>query len=336
MAAKLKIPLAAQINRAASEKNIPQSILVELTHDCNLDCYYCYIRKSKTRRYLTTLEWLETLAGLAEAGGLYLILSGGEVFLRNDLIQIIREARGLKFAVSLISNGTNISRNMAKAIAALGVLDVGLSLHATSPGLHDKLSGQPGSFVRTLEALRLLVSLGVKVGIKHTVSKANCGEFRGLAKLATREHAIFECDSVVVPHGKSGISPHALSVAQIREFLRFMKMKPISSACAGNAGTNLHCDAGRSVMGISAYGDVLPCIQLPLVFGNVRTQSIKAIWHGEKARKFRVQERSVARECLECDMNSFCGRCPGVSYFESGKWQGKAESICNRSRATLA
>jgi AdoMet-dependent heme synthase len=333
MASRHKLPLAAQINIAASAANVPQSVLIELSYGCNLDCYYCYVDKSGRRPELKTDDWKRILDQLSAAGCLYATFSGGELFLRKDALSIIGYARKLNFAVSLISNGTLISRRRAEKLASLGVLDTGLSFHAAEKAPHDALSGKRGSFNKTLAALRLLKKLGVKVAVKHTVSKRNFGQFRKLAAMAKREGAFFECDSIVVPHGGYKTSPYALNEIEHREFLRFMKAKPAPLSCKGNPDGNLHCDAGRSVMGISPYGDVFPCMQLQIKLGNLRSRSIKSIWSGKKARDFRKKEAAVSAACMACEAKRFCGRCPGISFLETGDWRGKAQSVCDRTFA---
>ena len=58
---------------------------------CNERCVHCY-RVVEDRQELTTAEVKALLADLARAGTLYLTFSGGEVFLRRDLFELI--ARG--------------------------------------------------------------------------------------------------------------------------------------------------------------------------------------------------------------------------------------------------
>ncbi len=327
------IPLSAQINRLASEKNIPQSVLIELTHDCNLQCYYCYVNKDINRRYLRAEEWKRVLSELSEAGCLNVTFSGGELFLNRDVFEILSEARRLAFAISVISNGTFINAKAAERLADIGLLDIGLSFHAAENKFHDILCGLKGSFKKTLRALRQLKSLGVNVAIKHTVSKANFGQFKPLSTLAKSEGVLFECDSIVVPHDNYKISPHALNSDEHKKFLLFMKAKPAPLICDGNPDANLHCDAGRSVAGVSPFGDVYPCIQLPIVLGNIRRKSFKQIWLGKRAKVFRSEEKKLNKECLSCNLKKYCGRCPGIAFLETGRWHGKAPSICKRTYA---
>ena len=61
---------------------------VELTYRCNLRCAHCYIPHRSGRGELSTDEWKGLLDQVAEAGCLYLLVTGGEPFLRRDALEL--------------------------------------------------------------------------------------------------------------------------------------------------------------------------------------------------------------------------------------------------------
>jgi radical SAM protein with 4Fe4S-binding SPASM domain len=327
----MTMPLSAQVNIEASAKNIPLSVLIELTHRCNLQCYYCFQKKHPKPDERTTEQWEAAFRDLAAAGTLYLTFSGGEPFLRKDILTLVERARGLSCAVSLITNGTLLTPEIVARMAELSVLDVGVSLHAARPVVHDELTGVPGSFEKTMRGIDLLREAGIKVAVKHTVSTANFGEYNDLRTMTQRLDCLIECESIVFPDTQGGVSCYALTEEQHRTFLTDMGLDTSAFTCSDSR--NLHCDAGRSVAGILPNGDVTPCIQLPLVLGNLTEKRFNAIWCGEKAALFRVQEQLLDRACTECDFRYYCGRCHGLAYWEQSAWQAAAPSLCNRARA---
>ena len=328
--------IAQQINIEASKKNIPLSVFIELTHRCNLRCYYCYQKEFKLTRELSLQDWKRIIKELAEMGSLYITLSGGEPLLREDFIGIVSTARYHNFAVSIITNGMLVNESIVRELSDLGIMDVGISLHAASEGLHDKLAHGPGSFQRALYAIRLLVKAGIKVLIKHSVSNANFGEYSKLQKLADAEGCAFECDSTILPIQKGVPSPYALNHEQHFTFLKDMEIGSIVSCMSNKEDpATLHCDAGRSICGIMPNGEVYPCIILPISFGNVSKKSFKDIWYGEKAVAFREQELRLEETCRKCEKNLMCSRCHAVAFLETKKWTGKSESLCERAAAMV-
>jgi radical SAM protein with 4Fe4S-binding SPASM domain len=302
-----------------------------VTYRCNLRCYFCYQKRPAgvRRKELSLAVWSAVFSQLAHAGTLYMTLTGGEPFMRRDILPMVALARENGFAVSMITNGTLIMRPIVRALADLGIMDIGISLHAADRALHDRLTGKPGSFRSALNSIRRCAEAGIKVIIKHTVSKANFGQYRLLESLADREGCLFECDSFVVPPEKKTVSSFALSGDQHGRFIRDMNA---ATVFAGNADS-LHCDAGRSVAGITPYGDLVPCILLPVRFGSLRNRPFAGLWNGARAAAFRAQERQLIAQCESCGIRTYCSRCHGLAYAESGDFRAASPSCCVRAKA---
>jgi MoaA/NifB/PqqE/SkfB family radical SAM enzyme len=325
--------IARQVNRIAAAKNIPLNAFIDLTWRCNLHCYYCYQTEYRDQSELSTLQWATILGQLAANGCLYITFSGGEPLIRADFIEILRSARKAGFAVSVITNGTLLTRRHSAAFHDLGIMDIGISLLAAAAPLHDKLSGAAGSFASALDALRMLQKAGIRAIIKHSVSTANFGEYRTLQKLADALGALLECDSSVLPAGNESVSPFALSQEQQREFCAEMYPKSSGQSDDEAALYNLHCDAGRSLCGITPGGDLLPCILIPVVFGNLAREPFATLWQGNAANRFRLREAEVDAECRACSRKQSCSRCYGVAARETSDWHGKAPGLCERAEA---
>lgn len=327
--------LAESINVIASEKCIPLNVFVELTYRCNCFCYYCYQKHYEETAELDEKTWTRIFGELADMGTLNLTLSGGEPLLRYDFFSILKQARAYEFGISVISNGYLITEEVAGKLSDYGVVDIGISLHSSTAAQHDKLAGRNDSFRKALAAIRSLVKCGVKVLIKHSVSRTNFHEYTALQKLANDEGCSFECDSGILPSRRGEVSPYALSQEQLKIFFADMDIG-IQTKCDTGFDideSTLHCDAGRSVCGISPDGTVYPCIILPLPLGTLQQQSFEEIWYGEKAASFRYEEIHLDMECYSCTIRHLCSRCHGFAWLETGNWKGKSFSLCERAKA---
>jgi radical SAM protein with 4Fe4S-binding SPASM domain len=320
--------IARQINLLASRKNTPLSVLIELTYRCPHSCYYCYQKEYPKVKELSFAKWRAILRELADSGVLYLTFSGGEPFTRKDFLPIVEFARSLDFGISIITNGALINRRTVDQLAALCIMDIGISFLAADARMHDLFSGVKGSFCKARESLDLCLEKGIKTMIKHTVSSLNFGEFLKLRKLATETGAFFECDCFTMPSKAGAVSPYALSEEKFHLFLKKMKVVPFPCSKKSDLSAQLHCDAGRSVAGITPNGTVVPCIQLAIPLGNLKKTSFKSVWNSLAAQRFREQEKQLSKQCILCKTREYCSRCHGIALLEAGDWRGKAKSLC--------
>jgi radical SAM protein with 4Fe4S-binding SPASM domain len=321
--------IAAEINAAAASACVPLSVVLELSLRCNEQCYYCYRSQESPTAELSANAWAAIFRQLAQAGTLYCTITGGEPFLRSDLMEILQSARSFDLAISILSNGTLITEEHARQLHELGIMDVGISLLAATPELHDRLSGMDGSFRMATAALDLLRRAGVRTLIKHSVSSENFGHYRMLREYAELHGHGFECDTMIMPSENGTPSPFALTQSQHAVFMNDMQMQH----CHMDQRNALHCDAGRSLCGIGPAGDLYPCILLPQRWGSLEDESFVSLWRGRSAEQFRRDEENVRRVCATCEMNTACARCHALALAETGDWRGGAPSLCTRAEA---
>ena len=160
---------------------IPLSVHVDLTMRCNERCVHCY-RVIEDRQELTTPEVTALLADLARAGTLYLTFSGGEIFLRPDLFELIAEAKRLRFDVRLKSNALLITEERARRLFALGVRQVDVSIYSVDPALHDAVTKIPGSLARSLAGVERLRAAGVAVKLNCPLMRSTLDGYREIVE----------------------------------------------------------------------------------------------------------------------------------------------------------
>ncbi|HKU47000.1 MAG TPA: heme d1 biosynthesis radical SAM protein NirJ, partial [Burkholderiales bacterium] len=135
---------------------------------------------------LSTQEVLSVMHDLRTFGVPALILSGGEPLLRPDLFEIAAHAKSLGFYLALSTNGTLIDMPMALRVRDAGFHYVGISLDGLE-ATHDRFRKMAGAFEKSLHALRLLRDMGVKVGVRFTLTQDNAADFEPLLDLAEAE-----------------------------------------------------------------------------------------------------------------------------------------------------
>jgi Fe-coproporphyrin III synthase len=155
---------------------------------CNLTCKHCYAI-SADRDFpneLSTREALAVLDDLKQAGVPALILSGGEPLLRPDLFTLAARAKALGFYIGLSTNGTLIDTPTGARIAAAQFDYVGISLDGLSD-THDRFRRKAGAFDLSVAGLRTCRDLGIRVGVRFTLTRDNARDLPALLALADEE-----------------------------------------------------------------------------------------------------------------------------------------------------
>jgi MoaA/NifB/PqqE/SkfB family radical SAM enzyme len=130
----------------------PTRITLDITDRCQLKCPTCMKWKTPLdaqKLELHTEEWKSIILKMKHwLGEFGFIVSGGEPFLRKDILEIIAFSARNGLHTSLISNGFGFS-SVAKGIVESGLESLRVSLNASSPNIHDATRGANGSFQKT-------------------------------------------------------------------------------------------------------------------------------------------------------------------------------------------
>jgi MoaA/NifB/PqqE/SkfB family radical SAM enzyme len=169
--------------RTGVADRVPSGVVYEATMRCNLKCGFCYVGdllnlEGEWRQELT-VDALRT--AFPDKHGLQVSLTGGEVFVRKDIEQVLGLFREKGYACGyLTTNGTAITEARAAALADLSRAGFvrHISVSIDGPGeLHDAARGVTGTFERTAEGLRRLQAAArangapLKVSINTTVTR---------------------------------------------------------------------------------------------------------------------------------------------------------------------
>jgi MoaA/NifB/PqqE/SkfB family radical SAM enzyme len=161
--------------RTGRADRLPSGLVYEATMRCNLHCEFCYVGdllniEGEWREELA----LEALQRAFPTGDLQVSLTGGEIFMRKDILTVLDLFRDKGYSCGyLTTNGTIINEERADALAELaqrGFLKH-ISVSIDGPGdLHDKARGVKGTFERTAAGLRRLQEASKRRGAALRVS----------------------------------------------------------------------------------------------------------------------------------------------------------------------
>jgi radical SAM protein with 4Fe4S-binding SPASM domain len=331
--------LMQEMNERALELGVPLGIHLDVTYRCNERCVHCYLDHDDHGE-MTTSEIRDILQQLAEAGTFFLTLSGGEVLMRRDFFEILEYARDLKFNVRIKTNGVMIRKSEARRMRDLGVEQIQVSIYSRRAEIHDAITKLPGSLKRSIEAIRLLKSQGLKVAIANVLMTVNMGEHAGVQALAQELGVVYTLDPTITPKidGDTSILNLRIPGSELNAVFHNKDLVGnVEEFCAPppKPGEDIMegypCSAGHTAAYITPYGDVFPCVQFPLPSGNVRRQKFIDIWRNSpelnEVRSIRAKDLPV---CSTCSHVGTCTRCPGLAYME-GSMRGPSTADCEKS-----
>ena len=204
------------VPKKASERR--PIVVWNITRTCNLKCVHCYNDSGagKSCNDITTGDAKVVLDDLADFGVPSVLFSGGEPLMRPDLFELISYAvsKGLRTVIS--TNGTLITAKVAQKIKDCGVSYVGISLDGIGQ-INDKFRGVEGAFDKAVEGVRNCMALGIRIGLRLTLTQKNIEDLEGLFSFFEAENIERACFYHFVPSGRGKvISDEDLTHAQTR------------------------------------------------------------------------------------------------------------------------
>ena len=158
---------------------MPVRVHLDLTYRCHQRCVHCYLPESwragaGSEAEMTTAKIKDILDQLAEAGTFLLTFSGGEVFLRPDLFEILEHARRKKFAISLMTSGTcGLKEDRLRFLRELGLNGLVMTLFSLNPVIHDRITQFPGSWEILWRVLQRGQALGLPIVLNCIAMRPN-------------------------------------------------------------------------------------------------------------------------------------------------------------------
>ena len=180
-------------NREANEKrreseergeHIPPFLIASITSKCNLHCQGCYARANKScmdgenggySSQMTDRQWKSVFDQAAELGISFVLLAGGEPFLRKDVLEVASAQKKILFPV--FTNGTLLTKDYISFLAKRPNLLPVLSIEGNKEST-DRRRGD-GVYKRLREAMMELKKKGIVFGASVTVTKKNLKEVMG-------------------------------------------------------------------------------------------------------------------------------------------------------------
>lgn len=330
---------ASDILSRSRALKLPATGTFELTPRCNLNCQMCYVHLTKEQmdnigRERTAEEWIDMGRQTAEAGTLFLLLTGGEPFLRSDFRQIYEALSQFGLLITIFSNGTLIDENTVEWLAKIPPAEIRITIYGASNSTYEAVCGVSDGFDRMVNAVKLLKNAGLNVSCSSTIIKSNLQDVQKINQFAKHMDVGFLQTSNVVA-GVRGASQDVqssrLSASQSSEFgntgctrvdALFHNSETFESKCKMvNCG---YCITWDGKMVVCSYMGT-PCTY-PFETG------FKSSWQNLKSLISEIKE---PEKCTDCMYKAFCMNCPGILSAESGSYKETSDRVCEQAKANF-
>lgn len=317
----------------------------ETTRQCDQGCPNCMTERTTpaARPELSTEEAkglvLDELKAICPKGAVS--FSGGEILQRADHLELIaHNARnGLYTFVNTSGSGLDSPRLRRLKRAAAGRLTMGFSLDSVDEDIQKQC--RSGNRERLEHLLKICEENGIPSFVLLTVSRQNLESLQSTMDwLQQKKIAVIR--SPFVPRGAAAKARHLcfdrddmsdkihpvlrgnpLSYVSYTPFFAAPDATHLTLGGRGLSLGNLGCQAGRTFIGISAEGDVAPCVHLldsPVCCGNVRDQSLSTIFAESEIMRVLRGQRPVKGKCGRCRYGDSCRGCRSLAYYHTGDY----------------
>lgn len=335
------------MHNAHAGQRIPLEISIEVTRRCPLECLHCYNNLSMAdqdarRSEMTLAEHCQLLDELREAGCLWLLYTGGEIFARKDFLDIYAEAKKRGFLITLFTNGTLITPKVADFLAEWRPFSIEITLYGATRQTYEALTQIPGSYDRCLRGIRLLLERGLPLKLKTVPTTINVHEVYEMKRMAEEDFGVeFKFDALINPRIDCSMSPLGVRLAPEEvvaldfqdaqrkgEYQRLAERDLASDSTTEQGGVTLYtCGGGFNGCAINPTGAMSICVISQQESYDWRGGNFAEGWDGFLLHT-RTKPKARQTRCDLCRIQSLCSMCPANGELESGDPESPVDFLC--------
>lgn len=285
--------------------------------NCNQKCVHCYAadQKCAEEKELSTDEWKTVIAKLRKQKISQLTFTGGEPTMRNDIPELIKEARW--FITRLNTNGVNLTEDYCRQLREAELDNLQVTFYSCDEEVHNRLVGAP-NYQKTYAGIRNALDAGIDMSINTPICALNKDYKKTLEFLHDLGIMYVTCSGLILTgNAKGGESEQmrlegdelydalkdAVDYAYSHDMeISFTSPGLVSQERLREMGLDVpSCGACLSNMAVTPSGNIVPCQSWlsdePL--GNILTDSWKKIWNSSRCKQIREVS---AREDQVCQL----------------------------------
>lgn len=349
----------------AAANLLPIGGTFELTPRCNMNCRMCYIRMSEAQMChrgteRTAEDWIALGKACADQGMLFLLLTGGEPFLRQDFRQIYTELKNLGLMISINTNATLIDEQTVRWLCEDVPAKVSVTLYGGSNETYRRLCGHPSGFDAATRAVDMMKEAGILVHINSSFTRLNEPDMEAIVSFAKSRDLPISSTTYMFPPVRSArdgkaddtvrFSPEEAGRAQARAeqlildsgpLMHRLKMlhhgcadrSTLDDGCDRSTSEKMGCMAGKASFWVTWDGRMTPCGMMNEPVAYPFETGFADAWQ-------RIVEETdklmLPAKCSGCTMRSACMVCGALCAAESdGCTHAQPRYLCEQTRVYM-
>jgi radical SAM protein with 4Fe4S-binding SPASM domain len=350
--------LSTHLHQLGRVHGLPISGTFELTARCNFNCPMCYIHLQQDDidargRELTAQQWIELGRQAKEAGMVFLLLTGGEPFVRKDFFEIYDALKKMGLLVSINSNGSMLKGEVLRKLLENPPHRINITLYGGCSDTYKNMCGL-NAFDTVVENIRALKQAGVDVRLNLSITPYNCQDIEKIYAISQELNVHVKASSYMYPairvHSDYGcndrLSPEDAAKYMVEwDRLRLSREEFNAKAqafknhtatfereCSADLDEGVSCRAGTTSFWMTWDGRMLPCGMMPDPAVYPLETGFQAAW--QQLRKETALIR-MPKECTACPNRKVCSVCAAICLTETGGYQERPGYVCRMTQGVI-
>lgn len=328
------------------DQRVPIGGSIEVTRRCPHMCVHCYNNlplsdQEAKRSELTYEEHCRILDEITEAGCLWLLYTGGEIFARQDFFDIYIYAKQKGLLITLFTNGTLITPEIADNLVKWRPFSIEITLYGRTRETYEKITGVPGSYERCMRGIHLLMERDLPMTLKTVVLTLNKHEIWEMKRFVEEDLGLeFRFDAMINPRIDCSLTPldvrltpqevvelDARDPKRAEEWKKFAERQNGCVLPSERRDELYTCGAGVVGFAIDPSGRLSVCEFAREHAWDLRSGSFRRGWE-DFLSEVRCKKITRQTKCVSCSIKAMCGMCPANGKLENGNPEEPVDFLC--------
>lgn len=344
--------LATHLHQLGGRLGLPISGNFELTARCNFRCPMCYVHLnaddiSARGQELTAAQWIELARQAKDKGMMFVLLTGGEPFIRKDFFEIYDAIKRMGLMVSINTNGSLLDGEIRQHLINNPPFRINVSLYGGCRETYRSMCGQD-AFDRVIDNIKAIQAAGIDIRINLSITPYNKQDIEKIYALSQELNlhikgtsymyppirvngSQYGCGSRLSPEEAAGCSIEWDRIRMTPEAFRqrgeslAALMADDPQDCTADTDEGVRCRAGHTSFWLTWDGRMLPCGMMPMPVAFPLQTGFGAAWEQIKAETKKIGRPA---KCGSCAKKDLCFACAAVCITETGSFSGVPEYVC--------